>query len=286
MKQAGLRFGMLLALAVTASWARAQDALNVIIDSESENTQAVLSHMDAAAEAVFSKLLDIPRFLEYKPFAMLLTNTSKQAIVLVTIRWSGTSDGKIIVHDYSSHSLMKGLPAGTGSGSMLMSDRTVEYGGGHVAADGPVVLSPGERMIVAPGLMAREEAILKRGTASGGWSSSYARLQSAAGLTASLDTVVLEDGSVYGRDASHTINGLQANKAAMDYVALYVRTAEQRGMDGAEALRLLANLPTPRSYSPEQLQQSRIARMLTASRNWKELLAKMEAYRLPAFHRK
>ena len=111
-------------------------------------------------------------------------------------------------------------------------------------------------------------------------------LRSAATISATLDAVVLEDGTVLGPDASHTVDGLLARKAAIDGVVRAVRIAEQNGMDGVEALRILANTQPTRDQGPEVRQQATIARMLMMSRQWKEQLANLEALQLPRFHRR
>lgn len=110
-------------------------------------------------------------------------------------------------------------------------------------------------------------------------------LQSAEIISAALDVVVLEDGTVLGPDASHTVDGLLSRKAAVDGVVKAVRLAEQNGMDGVEALRILANTQPSRDQGPEVRQESMIARTLMMSRQWKEQLSKMEALQLPRFHR-
>lgn len=284
-----LRMGAALALAALSSLALGQDAHNIRIDPAGESPRAFLSYTDSVAEALLAKLYETPRYLDYKPFAMLLTNTSGQAIVLVTLRWSGMTDNKTITEDYSCHSLMRDIPGGSGMGGGTMFDprnRDVETAGGHVAAEGPVVLGPGERMIVAPGLMVREAYLRQYGrTNASSWSGTTARLASAANLTVSLDLIVLEDGSVYGPDNAHTIDGLLAQKTAMDFVVEYVRAAEQKGIDGVEALRTLANNAMG-PISPEDRRRGQIARILMSSRDWKQQLATIAAFQLPHFQRK
>ncbi len=104
-------------------------------------------------------------------------------------------------------------------------------------------------------------------------------------ISAALDVVVLEDGTVLGPDESRTVDGLRARKAAIDGVISAVGAAEQSGQDGAEALRQLANMrPTPND-GPGKMDQAMIARMLTMSRQWKEQLEKLKELRLPNFHR-
>ena len=46
------------------------------------------------------------------------------------------------------------------------------------------------------------------------------------------------------------------------------------------------NLGQSPEVREQALQQSRLARMLMSMPNWKDQLAKMEALRLPSFHRK
>ena len=161
----------------------------------------------------------------------------------------------------------------------------VQLSGSYSLADGSVVLAAGERMLVAPGLLVTETLAKQRGRA-GGSSSMPLALRSAQNISANLDAVVLEDGTVLGPDASHAVDGLLARKAAIDGVVRAVRIAEQNGMDGVEALRILANSQPTRDQGPDIRQQATIARMLMMSRQWKEQLANLEALQLPRFHRR
>jgi hypothetical protein len=277
-----------MAMVAVAFWAMAQDSRTIRIDPAGENTQVFLSYLNATAEDSFAKMFEIPIYQDYRPYALLLTNASGQAMVSVTIRWTGTSAEKSIIYDSSSGSLLNGAPGGAGSMTMLgpaSRQAQVQLSGSYQSADGPVVLAAGERMLVAPGLLVSESLAKQRGRA-GGSASMPPALRSAESVSATLDAVVLEDGTVLGPDASHTVDGLLARKAAIDWVVRAVRVAEQNGMDGVEALRILANAQPTRDQGPEIRQQSSIARMLMMSRQWKEQLAKMEALQLPRFHRK
>jgi hypothetical protein len=274
---------MVLVAAVSLGWT--QEARNIRIDPAGETVRAYLSYMDAAAESVFAKMYEIPRYQDYKPFALLLTNLSGQAIVSVTIRWTGVSGGKTVVQHSSCDSVMRGLMGAVRSSGGSMNSHDVLLGSSGVTADGPIVLAPGERMLVAPGLLARESQVKQRGSPTAS-SSMPAALQSATNISASLDTVVLEDGTVLGPDESHTIDGMLAQKTAGDFVVQAVRTAEQNGMDGAEALRILANPQSmSRGMTQQDLAAGSIARALMGSRDWRAQLERIAAFQLPNFHR-
>ena len=119
----------------------------------------------------------------------------------------------------------------------------------------------------------------------GGSASIPQSLQAAQSFSVTLDAVVLEDGTVLGPDASHTVDGLTARKAAIDGVVKAVRMAEQIGMDGVEALRILANPQPGGNQSLEVRLEGTIARELMLSTRWKEQLSNMETLQLPRFHR-
>jgi hypothetical protein len=135
-------------------------------------------------------------------------------------------------------------------------------------------------MLVAPGLFAREQT----GSA-GGSSSIPPALKTAENISALLDLVVLENGKVLGPDASHTIDGLRAHKAAIDGVVAAVKAADQNGQDGVAALRQLADARPTGPRDLFDMQQGRIARMLMMSRRWREQLQQLGALQLPDFHR-
>ena len=260
----------------------------ITIDPAGEITRVRLSYMDSAAEANFARMFEIPRYQDYRPYALLLTNNSGKAIVAVTIRWTGLSSGRVGVFDSSCSSLLSGAPGGGSSMASILrpapGQTHVQLGQSFVSANGPAVVADGERMLVAPGLLAGESLAKQRGT-SGGSSSIPQGLQSAESITATIDAVVLEDGQVLGPDASHTVDGLLSRKAAIDGVVNAVRAAEQRGQDGVEALRQLANAQPNRDQGPEMRQQSMIARVLMGSRQWREQLDRMAALQLPRFYR-
>ncbi len=284
-----MRIGTFMAIVAVAFWtlALAQNSRVSRIDPAGENTRVFLSYIDAASEDNFARIFEIPRNQDYKPYALLLTNASGQAIVSVTIRWMGSSAEKSFVYDSSSDSLMRGVPGGGSSMTLPLPgprQALVQRGASSASADGPVVLAAGDRMLVAPGLLVSESRAKERGSP-GGSSSMPQALQSAEIISAALDVVVLEDGTVLGPDASHTVDGLLSRKAAVDGVVKAVRLAEQNGMDGVEALRILANTQPSRDQGPEVRQESMIARTLMMSRQWKEQLSKMEALQLPRFHR-
>jgi hypothetical protein len=271
-----------------ACGAMAQNSRMISIDPAGENTRVYLSYVDATAEDNFARMFEIPRYQDYRPYALLLTNSSRRAIVALTIRWIGTSAGKSGVFDSSIDSLLSGAP--TGGSSMIALQRPipgqtqVQLGQSYQSANGPEVIANGERMLVAPGLFASESVAKVRGTA-GGSSSMPQALQSAESVSATLDAVVLEDGEVLGPDASHTVDALLSRKAAIDGVVSAVRAAEQNGQDGVEALRQLANTQPTRDQSPLARQQSTIARVLMSSRQWREQLEKLATLRLPRFYR-
>ena len=117
----------------------------------------------------------------------------------------------------------------------------VLLGNSHETPDGPIVLADGERMLVAPGLFARES----RGSP-GGSSGLHDALQNAESISATLDTVVLEDGEVLGPDASRMVDSLRAGKTAIDALVGAVLAADRNGQDGVEVLRQFAR--PPRAY--------------------------------------
>ena len=147
-------------------------------------------------------------------------------------------------------------------------------------AQGSEVAAKGERMLVAPGLFARESV----GRAGGG-SAVPDEIKTADTVSAILDTVILEDGEVLGPDASHTVDSLRTRKASIDVVLQAVRDAEQRGEDGVEALRRLVSPPRSPQDSQLPVQLRAFIGSLMNSPNWKDRLEKMSAMRLPNFHR-
>lgn len=287
------RFRAVIALAgVAVAWGGfAQSSRIVSIDSSGGNGLVNLSLVDAGAQHNFAKIFEIPMYQEYQPYALLLTNTSGQAIVAVTIRWTGTSADGSGVYDSSTDSL--GLQVGAGSGmSMAMpipgqgrrAQVPARFERSWASAYRPAVMASGEHMLAAPGLFVREDVTGQRASA-GGSSSIPDALKAAEMISATLDAVVLEDGKVLGPDASHTVDELRARKAAIDSVVKAVAAAEQSGHDGVEALHQLADARPTRESGPEIIRQIRIAHTLMMSRAWKEQLEKMAAIQLPNFHR-
>ena len=72
MVQYCMRVGTFMAMVAVAFWALAQDSRMIRIDPAGESTQVFLSYMDATAEDSFARMFEIPKYQDYKPYALLL----------------------------------------------------------------------------------------------------------------------------------------------------------------------------------------------------------------------
>ncbi len=277
-----------VAVIAASQTALAQNPPTVAIDRGGVNDLVYLSTMDAAAQHNFARIWEVPRYLDYQPYALLMTNASGQSIVAVTVRWTGTASGVPGVYQYdSSTDSLKILLMGAGGSSMSLPvpgrGRTMEgHGSSWASAEGQVVAANGERMLVTPGMFVKEDVTRQRTTV-GASSGLDTKLKSADTVTAGIDVVILEDGRVLGADQSRTVDRLRASKAAIDSLLNAVKTAEQNGQDGLEVVRKIADINRP--VDPATAGQARLARMLMSSRQWRDGLEKMAAIPLPNFHR-
>jgi hypothetical protein len=112
-----LRAVVFVAAAAAAHGALAQGSRVVTIDPGSEDGLVRLSYIDDAAKYNFEKMFEIPMLLDQEPLALVLRNTSGQAIVAVTIRWTATTAGRSGVYDSSTDSL--GMQAGGATSTSL-----------------------------------------------------------------------------------------------------------------------------------------------------------------------
>ena len=283
-----MRSAAFLALLVFAPRAWAQSPRVLTIDPAGEHSQVYLSYLDATAQKNFAGMFDTPRNQDYKPFALLLTNASGQAIVALTIRWIARSADGAGFYDSYIDSLLQGGPGG-GSGSLTPmrlpgQSRSVQIpvylGQSRASGRGTEVASNGERILVAPGVFARES--LGRPTGGAGIPDALIKAEM---VSAILDTVVLQDGQVLGPDASRTVDSLGSRKATVDTLLSAVKTGEQSGLDGVEVLKSLASTQPKPDTDSASFQLRVLAQSLMVSRDWRQQLEKMSAIQLPIFHR-
>ncbi len=282
---------MVLCLAAVA--ASAQTAPTVTIDPAGENARVRLSPLTPDAEARFVKTFAIPRYAEYRPYSLLLTNGSDQPIVAITVRWTITSGERTGFYESRSDSFGLGSASGAGSSVRLPLPRRDEaqnaprpplpLGESHSSTAG-MVAGPGGRLLVAPGLFLRETQAKERGTpgASSGFPEAF---RSATAITVSLDTVILQDGEVLGPDNSHTVDAVKDSKAQIESLLTLVRAAQANGQDPTAALRDIANARPNRDGTGPSMQQRMLARRLMSSTDWMNQLERLAATLLPNFHR-
>lgn len=264
----------------------------VTIDPATQSGSVLLTPLDTQAENLFAKTFQIPRYGEYRPYALLLTNSSGQAIVALTIRWTITAGERTGVYDARTDNFGLAFVGASGSsvqfplpmpGQPRQQHPVRPIGSSHSSAEG-VVAANGERVLVTPGLFMRE-SWAKKHDRPGAASGLPEAVRSATAITASIDTVILEDGTVLGPDASHTIDTLKATKASIVALLDAVRTAEQNGQDSAATLREVANARPTRDGGGPSPQERMLARVLMGWTDWKTRLEKMADIQLPNFHR-
>jgi hypothetical protein len=283
MKNSCMRSAALLAFFMLASRIWAQNPV-ITIDPAGEHSRVYLSYMDADAQKSFSSAFRTPMLLDQKPYSLLLTNASGKAIVALSIRWTGVLTDETDFYDSSIDSLMPGGSTGSAAKMRLPGQprptTPVSIGQSHTSTQGKEVAGIGERMLVAPGLFIRES--LGR---PGGGSGMPEALKKAQMVSATLDTVVLDDGEVLGPDASHMIDSLRARKGVIDMTLNAVRNAEQNGQDPVELLKQLANAPLRFENGQEAVQLRMFAHSLMGSPDWRNQLESYSKIQLPNFHR-
>lgn len=289
MARSSLQMMVLLVWSAVTGSISAQSQRLILIDTGGENTQVQLSYLDAEDHRNLAKFFEIPSQRDLQPFILRLTNHSGQGIVALTIRWTGTSDGLSYIYDSSIDSFKLLIGSSLRTGGVPLPERVRPQqgprlvGGSHRGETRSVVLLNGEHMLVAPGMIQREEEVRQRGAFSG--SSMPDEIRTAESLTATIDLIVLEDGKVLGPDSSQTIENLLESKSVIDGVVAVVKGAEQNGQDGLDVLRQMANRRPVPGDGADTMQKMRIAHRLMNSSRWKEELEKLASIRLPDFHR-
>jgi len=145
--------------------------------------------------------VNIDRFLEsnkdfgrLSPYAMVLTNNSGRAIHGLTVRWTLVDfAGKESVMDYATDSFFLTRTA---------------------------VLESGDSLLVTPTIML-PASLLARGFTGPGAETANREADSfdkAAERQVSLDTIILDDGMVFGPDVSNTVKSIEARRHAAEMV--------------------------------------------------------------------
>lgn len=270
-----------------AAWAQSGPAITV--DPAGENARVNLAPLDDEAQAGFAKLFQIPEYGDRKPFALLLTNSTGQPIVGLTIRWTVNSGERTGIYDARTDAFGQIAP---GSGSSMRANLPIPgrpapssptLVGSYAYAQG-VVVDSAERLLVAPGLFVRESIARERGRPESA-SGMPVPIRTATAISVSVDTVILQDGTVLGPDVSHTVDAIQQRQAEINAVVEAVQKAEASGQDGVNALREIANSRLSPQRGGPSLEQRSLARRLMMSPDWKAQLQKISAIQLPNFHR-
>ena len=145
---------------------------------------------DPALHQQFHSFLEEERARRLQVFALVLTNNSGHAIHGLTVRWTMvTADGREHVMDYASDSFI--------------------YGGTVVDNDDSLLVTP-STMLTA--------SLLKGGFGyiGPGIDTSYAdRFNGAIERRVSLDTVVFDNGEVFGPDLSETVKSIDGRTMAI-----------------------------------------------------------------------
>ncbi len=282
---------LLAAASLLASVASAQSAPTITVDPAGENARVQLAPLDADAQVSFAKVFEVPEYGDRKPFALLLTNSSGQPVVGLTMRWTVTSGERTGTYDARTDAfgqlvpgaaaVMRGTVLLPGSSSSASAMRPL---GASYASAERVVVDSGERLLVAPGLFVRESVTRERGrpTSASGMPDA---IRTATAISVSVDTVILQDGTVLGPDASHTVDAIQRRQAEATAVVEAVRKAEVGGQDGVNALREIANSRVSPQRGGPSFEQRSLARHLMMSPDWSAQLEKISAIQLPNFHR-
>jgi hypothetical protein len=274
-----------------ASIAGAQTQPVVRIDPAGEHSRVYLSSMDETTRATVAGKFDFeaPRNQKYKWLALLLTNASGKSIIAITIRWTAISAAGSSYYDSSVDSLHLSLPGGGGEpgarvgvpGTSGTAQIPVSLGKSWSSEAGNEVLKSGGRMIVAPGMF------LSESRPGGGWGTVLENaMTNAESISATLDTVVLQDGEVLGPDASRTVDSFLEFKATIVEMQKAIEKGERDGLDGAEIIKHFAGaqLKGP-DNDPNFAQLRRLVSQLGFTSDWRQRLQKLSAIQLPNFHR-
>lgn len=271
-------------LALT-SIARAQTQSFITIDPAGEHSRVYLSLMDETTRAIVAGKFDFnaPRNQKYKRLALLLTNASGKSIIAITIRWTFISADGSSYYDSCVDSLHLSLPGSGGEpgsrvgvqGTSGTAQIPVSLGKSLSFEGGAEVVRSGQRMLVAPGMFLSESH-------PGGGSSMAldTAMTKAESISATLDTVVLQDGEVLGPDATSTVDSFRVYKATIVELQNAIKEGERNGLDGAEILNHFAS---SQLMSFSQLQ--RLVMQLRITSDWRQRLEKLAAMQLPNFHR-
>ncbi len=198
---------MKLLLALPAVLTGVLAAQNMTVDPGSWRQAGIslVSSSDPAFAGLASALVpsNAPNLAAAFPYSFVLTNGTGQAIIALGVRWICTdAAGHVRTHDRAWIDLITPTSSGT------------------VAAGADRLVTP----ILSPGADADDDAVARE----------LAGFQGAQSIAASLEAVILSDGTALGGDANNTVPRVEARLDAQKQVLAGIVAAWQQG--GADAL--------------------------------------------------
>jgi hypothetical protein len=191
---------------------------------------------DAARHRQFNGFFNIPDVLRMRPYAVVLTNTSGRAIKALTVRWISMYAGDQQVTNYAADSFFLNPGNVLDNGDTLLMTPTSAISASALArtprgpagtmrdvftAAGPGVNRSGTLSATLPPEPGVTFSSSGRSSPGRGVARSWGSdsLDTADQVRVSLDTVILDNGQVFGPDVSKTVESIQARWRAIDIVA-------------------------------------------------------------------
>jgi hypothetical protein len=198
------RMKLLLALPVVLTSVLA--AQNITVDPANwrQTGISLVSSSDPAFAGLASALVpsNAPNLTAAFPYSFVLTNGTGKAIIALGVRWTCTdAAGRVRTHDRAWMNSITPTSSGT------------------VAAGADRLVTP----ILSPGANADDPTLARE----------LAGFQGAQNITASLEAVILSDGTALGADANNTIPRVQARLDAQKQVLAGIVASWQQGGAGA-----------------------------------------------------
>lgn len=167
---------------------------------------------------------------KFHPASFVITNRSDRSVVGLVVRWAYTDrDGHQRVHKYSSD--------------------------GFLIPTARIVLSPGKRLLVAPGASLPESLALSPhvgSTVDALDGRAVPSMQDASEITVQIDCVIFDDGEVVGPNQSNYDIEIQNRKIAAEQLAKQVRNAQAMGREPISAARQIIEAARERTEPPNQ----------------------------------
>jgi hypothetical protein len=233
---------MCYVLAIGISYAQAPSRLKL----ESPGGPFSIAHFHPSVHTEFAPFFIEPGFKRLEPYAFVLTNSSDWPVQVLTIRWTmKNTEGKEYTMDVSTDNFFVNA--------------------------GPVAAAGDQLLITPTAMLPQAQADSRVGFSKEMALRDAESMEAAVECTASVDTLILSNGDLYGPDLSKTLQSIEGRDRAIE---LILNTMQDRQELGASLRNLVASHGLQRD-NPVDLWVNRLAVQILRSPDPRSMLLRL-----------